>query len=101
MTGRQLWVRFPSACALAALLTICASSIPGRAELPPQYTTWEDFGAVTRQASVPGVLGVVDRIERAANGAYVVRSGSCFMEATVRREPTRGPNGEPMAATKM
>ena len=86
-----------SVCALAVLIVGLTSSIPGRAELPPQYTTWADFGAVASQASIPNIIGVVERIERADSGRYIVRGGGCFVEVTVKREPPRGPNGEPMA----
>jgi hypothetical protein len=74
-----------------------AWAIPGRAELPPQYTTWEDFGAVAREASIPGLLGVVDRIECTDAGRYIVRAGACRVEVSITRESARGPDGQAVA----
>jgi hypothetical protein len=69
---------------------------PARAELPPQYTIWQDFAAVTAQAAIPTTLGVVDRIERTPNGKYQVRAGNCFVEVSITREPATGADGRPM-----
>jgi len=79
---------------LPAVAVLLAGTIPAAAELPPQYTVWQDFAAVASLAAIPDVLGVVDRIERADAGKYVVRAGPCFVEVQVRREGARGPNGE-------
>jgi hypothetical protein len=78
-------------------LAVLAYSTAARAELPPQYTVWADFAAVTAQASIPQKLGVVDRIERTGAGRYVVHSGKCFMEVVVTRAAARGPGGTPVA----
>ena len=85
-----------SACGLSALALSIAGTIPGRAELPPPYTVWEDFGAIARQAAIPDVLGVVDRIERGDGGKYIVRAGPCFVEAAVKREGAQNPDGRPL-----
>jgi hypothetical protein len=79
--------------AMATALGIAWSN-PASAELPPQYTTWQDFAAVATLPAIPDVLGVVDRIERADAGKYIVRAGSCFVEVTIVREAPRGPNGQ-------
>ncbi len=71
---------------LPAVAVLLAGTVPAAAELPPQYTVWQDFAAVATLAAIPDVLGVVDRIERADAGKYVVRAGSCFVEVQVRRE---------------
>jgi hypothetical protein len=81
---------------LPAVAVLLASMASARAELPPQYTTWQDFAAVAGLPAIPDVLGVVDRIERIDAGKYVVRAGSCFVEVTIVREAPRGPNGEIM-----
>jgi hypothetical protein len=67
---------------------------PAAAELPPQYTTWQDFAAVAGESSIPYVLGTVDHIERTQDGKYVVRAGACFVEITVNRESGVGPDGK-------
>jgi hypothetical protein len=87
--------RLLSSCGLVAITLIVFWAVHGRAELPPQYSTWEDFGAVIRQSSIPGTLGVVDRIERADRGRYIVRAGACLVEVVVRREGSKGPDGTP------
>jgi hypothetical protein len=66
---------------------------PAFAELPPQFTTWADFAAITAQDSIPHVLGVVDSIERTEEGKYVVHAGDCFVEVNVERAPAVGPDG--------
>jgi hypothetical protein len=85
------------AAAAGALVTAIATLWPdgGRAALPPQYTRWQDFGAVTAQSSIPTILGTVDRIEWAA-GKYVVRSGRCAVEVSIKREIGRGRDGAPI-----
>ena len=65
--------------------SIGVSITPAAAELPPQYTVWADFGAVAAETSIPQLLGVVDGIERAPDGTYIVRSGACSVTATVVR----------------
>ena len=97
MIKRARLIRPLSLGALAVVAIGLTCSIPGRAELPPQYTTWADFGAVASQVSIPNIIGVVERIERADSSRYIVRGGGCFVEVSVKREPPRGPNGEPMA----
>jgi hypothetical protein len=67
---------------------------PAFAELPPQFTTWADFAAITAQDSIPHVLGVVDSIERMPDGKYIARAGACFVEVTVVRKPAVGPDGQ-------
>ena len=63
------------------------------AEIAPQYRTWQDFGAVVSQSTIPGILGDVDRIERTPQGTYIVRAGACFVEITVHRESSMAPGG--------
>jgi hypothetical protein len=79
----------------AAVATMCFNW-PAHAELPPQYTIWQDFAAVTAQAAIPTTLGLAERIERMPDGKYQVRAGSCFVEVTVTREPAKGADGRPM-----
>jgi len=64
-----------------------------RAELPPQYTTWQDFAAVVAQDSIPREIGVVEAIERTQAGKFIVRSKSCYVEVTVFRESAKDPQG--------
>ncbi len=66
------------------------------AELPPQYTVWGDFAAITAQGEVPEQLGVVDRIERAEDGSYVAHGRNCSLTMRVVREPARSSDGQPM-----
>jgi len=63
------------------------------AEIAPLFRTWQDFGAVVGQSTIPGLLGDVDRIERTPQGKYIVRAGACFVEVTVHRESHTGPGG--------
>ena len=79
---------------LTAVALALAWTVPAHAELPPPYTTWQDFAAVASLPAIPQVLGVVDRIERVDAGKFIVRAGSCFVEVTIAREAARGPNGE-------
>lgn len=67
------------------------------AELPPQYTRWNDFGAITSQAEIAHRLGrPVDRIEALEDGTFRVQAGSCSLLVRIsRRGQTR--NGEPVA----
>jgi len=67
---------------------------PALAELPPQYTVWADFGAITAEKSIPHVLGTVDAIERRPGGEYIARSGNCFVAITVVRESPAKRNGQ-------
>ena len=84
------WIRW------AVIGSLATAAIPARAELPPQFTTWADFAAVTAQSSIPYTLGIVERIERTAAGTFIVRGGGCYVEVTVIRESAKGPNGEPL-----
>ena len=61
---------------LLALGVLLLGASPAIAELPPQYTTWQDFAAVTSQSAIPGQLGVVDRIERTGGGTYLCAPGN-------------------------
>ncbi len=73
--------------ALVAVLGIAGLlASPAAAELPPRYTVWADLGAVVQQSSIPQILGAVDSIERAPNGTYIVRAGSCSVTVTVVRK---------------
>jgi hypothetical protein len=69
---------------------------PGRTELAPQYTSWQDFAAVAALKQIPDLIGVVDRIERVEFGRFIVHGGRCRIEVTVLREGTRGGDGRPM-----
>jgi hypothetical protein len=82
--------------AFVAGLAALSLASPARAELPPQYTIWQDFAAVTAQASIPVTLGLVERIERLPDGRYQARSGACFVEISITREPAKGKDGRPM-----
>jgi hypothetical protein len=86
------FIRSLSAVLVATSIFLLAP--PALAELPPQFTTWADFAAVTAQRSIPYVLGTVDAIERTPDGKYIVRAGSCFVEATVVRESGVAPDGK-------
>ncbi len=81
---------------LLALVLLLGVS-PAIAELAPQYTTWQDFAAVTSQSAIPGLLGVVDVVERTGGGSYIVRAGKCSIAAKVIREGAKGPVGQPIA----
>ena len=85
------FIRPLSAAFLASLSILFAA--PAFAELPPQYTVWADFGAITAEKSIPHVLGTVDAIERTPGGKYVARAGNCFVEITVVRESPVGRDG--------
>jgi hypothetical protein len=86
------------AIVMAAMLGVTGLLVsPAAAELPPQYTVWADFGAVAGNTSIPQLLGVVDSIERAPDGTYIVRSGTCSVTATVVRASARSfPSGRVM-----
>jgi hypothetical protein len=86
------FVRLICALALAA-----GGSLPARAELPPQFTSWADFAAVTSDTSIPHLLGVVDRIDRVQSGKFIVRSGACSVEVNVIRAAATSPDGKPIA----
>jgi hypothetical protein len=86
---------FAARTLLALVLLLGAS--PAVAVLAPQYTTWQDFAAITSQSAIPRQLGVVDRIERTGGGAYIVRAGKCSIEVKVLREGTSGPGGQAIA----
>ncbi len=81
-----------SALAMASASFVLAA--PARAELPPQYTIWTDFAAVTAERSIPHTLGVVDSIARTPNGKYLVRGGACVVEVTVVRASAVAPDGK-------
>ncbi|NVN86392.1 MAG: hypothetical protein HXX15_09930 [Rhodopseudomonas sp.] len=80
----------------AAGLAVTWVSLSAHAEPPPHFTIWQEFGAVTSELDIPHTLGVVDRIERLPNGKYQVRSGACFVEVSISREPTRDSDGQPL-----
>ena len=86
------FVRLICALALAA-----GGNLPARAELPPQFTSWADFAAVTSDTSILHLLGVVDRIERLENGKFIVRGGACSVEVNVIRASATSPDGKPIA----
>ena len=83
-----------SAVVLTLLAVIGLLVAPAAAELPPQYTTWQDFAAVVGESSIPYVLGTVDRIERTQDGKFIARAGAFFVEITVNRESSSGPDGK-------
>ena len=68
-----------------------------RAELPPEYTRWDDLRAITHQDTIPQRLGQpVDRIEALADGTFRVQAGTCFLLLTISRQgPMR--DGQPRA----
>jgi len=83
---RSLSVLVLTALGFAGLFIAMAA-----AEIAPLYRTWQDFGAVVSQSTIPGILGDVDRIERTPQGKYIVRAGACFVEVTVNRESSIAP----------
>jgi hypothetical protein len=85
-----------AARASLALAILVLGTYPVAAELPPRYTVWADFAAVTSQPTIAELLGVVDRIERADNGSYIVRAGKCSVVVTVFRAGSRGAGGVPI-----
>jgi len=92
---RQLWFLIYAAAVVMFGTGVTALLVsPAAAELPPQYTTWQDFAAVVGESSIPYVLGTVDRIERTPGGKYIARAGACFVEITVNRESGVGPDGK-------
>jgi hypothetical protein len=88
----------PRSFIVAALAGLGASLVvtPGRSELAPQYTTWQDFAAVAGLQQIPELIGVVERIERIEFGRYLVQGGRCRVEVMIRREGARGRDGQPM-----
>lgn len=79
-----------------AMLTagLCLNLSAGaRAELPPQYTVWQDFAAVVAKQEIAAELGVVDRIDRIGAGRFSIQSGNCTIVATVAREGAKSPDG--------
>jgi len=86
------FVRSLSVMSLAFLSVLLA--VPAFAELPPQFTVWADFGAITAEKSIPHVLGTVDAIERTPGGKYIARAGNCFVEITVVRVSPAKRNGQ-------
>ena len=91
---RNLKCRILPAVLLAGGMVFSATG--AHAELPPQYTVWRDFSAITAKSDIPEKLGIVDRIERTASGSYLVHGGKCTIEATIVRESARSPDGRPM-----
>ena len=87
------FVRSISVLILAALGSAGLLIALAAAEIAPQYRTWQDFGAVVSQSTIPGILGDVDRIERTPQGKYIVRAGACYVEITVNRESSGAPGG--------
>ncbi len=77
---------------LAAALCLNVSA-GARAELPPQYTVWQDFAAVVAKQEIAAQLGVVDRIERIGAGRFSIQSGNCAIIATVARKGATSPDG--------
>lgn len=88
---------FARLISMLALIGLAGSSAPAWAELPPRYTTWEDFAAVVNQRKIPRLLGVVDRIERIGYGKFRVSGGKCSVEITIVREAAKGSGGQPLA----
>jgi hypothetical protein len=79
---------------LATLVALLIGSSSGLAELPPNYTRWQEFAAIAAQSSIPQILGVVERIEFVEEGKYVVRAGACHVDVSISRETARGPEGQ-------
>jgi hypothetical protein len=69
---------------------------PGRAELAPKYTAWQDFAAVAGLKQIPELIGFVDRIERVEFGRFLVRAGRCAVEVRVTREGAKSRDGHPI-----
>lgn len=87
MVGKSL-----SVAMLAA--GVCLNVSTGaRAELPPQYTVWQDFAAIVAKQEIAAQLGVVDRIDRIGAGRFSIQSGNCAIIATVAREGAKSPDG--------
>ncbi len=84
--------------AVAALMACFCIGATGlvRAELPPQFTVWQDFAAIAAMRDIPERLGVVDRFERIGVGRFNIRGGNCAILATVVREPAKSPDGRPV-----
>ena len=92
---RKLWFSIYAASVAVFGTGMSAMLVaPAAAELAPQYTTWQDFAAVVGESSIPYVLGTVDRIERTQDGKFIARAGACFVEITVNRESSSGPDGK-------
>jgi hypothetical protein len=92
---KQPW--FPIYAAAVAMFGTGVTGLlvaPAAAELPPQFTTWQNYAAVVGESSIPYVLGTVDRIERTQVGKIIVRAGACFVEITVNRESSQDPDGK-------
>ena len=93
-------MRFVRLICAFALTLAAGGSLPARAELPPQFTTWADFAAVTSDTSIPHLLGVVDRIERLEKGKFIVRGGACSVEVNVIRASATSPMANPSPARR-
>jgi hypothetical protein len=89
----MVWNPIVVVAATNAMLLLAA---PARAELPPQYTIWQDFAAVTAQEAIPTTLGLVERIERIDAGYRVRGGGGCYVDVSIKREPAMGKDGRPM-----
>jgi hypothetical protein len=85
-----------SALTLAVLACGLLLAAPANAELPPLYRVWNDFGAVVDQTSIPRTLGVVDAIERRADGRFFVWAGACYVEVLLIRAPATDSHGQPL-----
>lgn len=88
----------PVVCPKRIVLSLGIAALmapPAIAEIPPQYTTWQNFAAITAQRDIPEKLGIVDRIERTADG-FRIYGGNCWIDATVVRKAPASPDGKPM-----
>lgn len=82
--------------AAAALLLVALRAAPALAELPPQYTTWAEYSAVAALSEIPHLIGVVERIERAGPGKYMLRGERCRVEVSIERRAPVSPGGATM-----
>lgn len=81
---------------IASGIAVFGTAPFARAELPPEYTRWNDLGAITGQVEIAHSLGQpVNRIEALEDGTFRVEAGNCFLIVEISRSaPTR--NGEPV-----
>lgn len=79
-----------------SFVALAGGAQSARAELPPQYTIWNDFAAITAQSSIPEKVGIVERIVRNDDGTYTVFSPKCSLLIRVVREAPKQAGGVPI-----
>lgn len=84
------------AALVLSFVALAGGAQSARAELPPQYTVWSDFAAITSQASIPEKIGIVERIQRNKDGTYTASGRKCKLNIRILREGPRSSAGVAM-----